>query len=195
VAVVGVLDVSEVGVDLDVLVGHVVAVEIAEDGEIGRVADPEIAAVPRHALNAVQAGGELPGGVGHAVAIRVDQDGDAIPRSLGRRVAVLRPVADKEPAAGVEGHRTRVAHQRLAGEELDFQLRRNRRQRTGRRRRGGRGADGPRRQQGESKQGGETGDFHERKTGKAARGPGRIQADKGRRVVSGAHQMTIMPSP
>ena len=124
-AVQTVLQVAQVRVNLDVLIGLVVAVQVADDRQVWRVGDPEVAAFPGQGLDAVEAGGEGLDLVGHAVAVGVGQDDDAVGWRIGLGKAKLRPLADEEPAADVERHRRRIADRRLTSEELDAEAIRN----------------------------------------------------------------------
>ena len=76
----GVLDVPEVGEDADVFVGNIVAVRVADNGEIRCIRDPQIFAMPGEALDAIEAGGEGADLIRHSVTIGVFEDDDAVPR-------------------------------------------------------------------------------------------------------------------
>ena len=119
----GVLNVAEVGVEQHVLVGLVVAVEVAHDREVGRIGDVKVATVPGEPLDAVQTAREGLGPVRHAVAVGIDQQFHRVARRIRFRVTVLRPLAHEQPAPGVEGERAGVADQRLAGEEAHGETR------------------------------------------------------------------------
>ena len=119
------LEVPKVGVEPDVLVGLVVAVEVAHDGEVGRIGHPEVATAPCEPLDGVEARREDLGRVGLAVAVGVEHEHDGVAGGLGLGIAVLRPHADAEAAPGVEGHRARLADERFAGKERDDKPRRH----------------------------------------------------------------------
>jgi hypothetical protein len=123
------LEIAEVCIDFRVLVGQIVPVEIADDGEVGRVADPQVAAVPRESLDGIQSCSERLGRIGDAVTIRIGQHHDGIAGRIRLGIAVLRPLPDEEAAAGVECHGTRVPHHGLEREEFHLQFTRYRRQR------------------------------------------------------------------
>ena len=78
VSVIRVLEIPQVGIDLDVFVRPIVAIEVAHDGQIGRVADPQVASVPGKPLDGIQAGGKCPGGVSDPVTIGIDQHDDRV---------------------------------------------------------------------------------------------------------------------
>ena len=77
-SVVRVLEIPQVGIDLDVFVRPIVAIEVAHDGQIGRVADPQVASVPGKPLDGIQAGGKCLGGVSDPVTIGIDQHDDRV---------------------------------------------------------------------------------------------------------------------
>ncbi len=198
VPMVRMLEIPKVRKNLYVFVRHVVAVEVAHDCEIGRVADPEVAAVPCEPLDRVQPGGERFGRVGKAVTVRVDEDHDGVAGRIRLGVPILRSLADEEAPTGVERHGARVTHHGLPGKELCLQLGRDGRERgvTARlaeRERRGRGCNECQRGQGRT-----DGVLH----GMLHRRPHRRTVSGGRRrggyandlrVVSGAHQIAIMP--
>ena len=113
------LDVTEVGVEKHVVIGLVVSVEVAHNGEVRRIRDVEIAAVPSEALNAIETAREGLGAVVDAVAVGIDQHHDGVAGGVRLGVAILRSLTDEEPATRVEGHRAGVADEWLASDELD----------------------------------------------------------------------------
>jgi len=120
-AVQRVLDVAEVGEDAHVFVGRIVAIEVAGDGEVGRVRNPQVAPVPRETSDAIQAGRENLARVRDTVAVRVFQDDDAVRRRLRLGIAILRPHADAQPPERIEGHRAGIADERFLRKNADFE--------------------------------------------------------------------------
>gem|GEM_PF-5245915 len=110
-------EIAEIGIEADVFVGLVVAVGVADDGQVGRVGDPQVVAAPSQSLDRVQAGGEAHPIIGKPVTVAVEQDPHRVARRVRLRLAVLRAHADAQPAVFVEGDRAGVAHQRFAREQ------------------------------------------------------------------------------
>ncbi len=115
--------ITQIGVNLDVLISLVIAVEITNDGKIGGVGDPQVVTVPCQSLDGVESGGELFGRIRLAVAIGIEKQHDAIARSVRFRIAILRPHADEQSSPLVKRHRARLPDQWFAGKQRDFELR------------------------------------------------------------------------
>ena len=104
-----------------ILVGHIVAVSVAQHGQFRRVGHPQFVVAPGHRLHRVQSVGEGLHGLGPAVAVLVDEDLDVIRRRIRTGMPVLRPGTDVEPPVFVEAQRGRVDDVRFLHEEPDLE--------------------------------------------------------------------------
>ena len=105
-----VLQIPKIGIDLGVIVRFVVAIHIANHGQVGSVGDPQVATMPGPPLNRIETGCEHLGRVCFAVAVGVEKQHDAIARCVRFRTAILWPHADKQSSPLVKRHRTRLTY-------------------------------------------------------------------------------------
>ena len=134
-AVQRVLVISQIGIHDDVFVGHVIAVKIAHDRQLGRVGDVEVAPLPREPLNAVESGSEHLPPIRVSVAVRIQQQHDAV-RLLDRLgQMILRSLPNHRSALRIEADRGRFVDERLGSEDRDLKSVRYSRQLLRKRRR------------------------------------------------------------
>ena len=115
-----VFQIAEIGIDLDVLIGLIIAIKIADHRQIRRIGDPQFATVPGESLNRIEPRRELLRAIRSTIAVCIEHHYDAVTRSFRRRIAVLRPHPDKQSPPLVKRHRARLPHQRLTGKERDL---------------------------------------------------------------------------
>ena len=115
--------------DLGRTVGDVVAVAVGDEQQLGRAEQPDAAEPELDAAEPLDVVGEDRPPVEPAVAVGVLEDQDAVAEAeveLLGAVGVGVVLGDPEPPAGVPGHRDRVPHVRLGGEDVDPEPRRDR---------------------------------------------------------------------
>ena len=120
--------IAQVGVDDDVLIHDIVTIKVTNDGQLRRVRDVQITALPGQSLDAVESGCKHLPSIGHAIAISIGQDDDAIVVFDRFRKVILRALPHHRSAFGVETQRGRFVKQRFACEDRDFKAFRNARQ-------------------------------------------------------------------
>ena len=78
----GVLNVAEVGVDSDVFICDIIAVRVADDGEVRRVGHVQVVSLPQQPVNAVEAVGERLSLIRDTIVIVVDENLDRVARCV-----------------------------------------------------------------------------------------------------------------
>ena len=117
-----VFEITEVGVDADVFVSNVIAVDIADAGQLRRVGDPEPVAFPGQPLDRVEAGREFLAGVSGPVLVFVCHDPYRVGWGVRLRSAVLRSHSYAESTLGIEGDCTRISDEGIARKKRNFEV-------------------------------------------------------------------------
>jgi hypothetical protein len=124
-----VLEVSQVGIDPDVLIGDVVSIEIADYRQVRGIGDPEVASMPSQTLDGVKPAREGLDPVCLTIPIVVEDQHYGVAGGLRLGVSILRPHSHAQTAAPIEGHGARLPHQRLLREKGNVKPRRHDRER------------------------------------------------------------------
>ena len=70
------LEIAKIRVEPYIFIGHLVAVDVAHDGEVRRIGHPQATILPRESLDAVEARGKPLAALSHAVVIFIQQNPD-----------------------------------------------------------------------------------------------------------------------